>query len=147
MTWFHALRRRLRPRTRYRASSVGALGVASWIRWRIAVARSPRIPYGTPLVLTSRLARFPLLARAGSTDLRVFGQIFVEREYAPLDDVRDASLIIDCGANVDYSSAYFATRFPAAALVAVEPDPGNFDLLARNLAPYGQQVTLVRSAV
>jgi hypothetical protein len=43
----------------------------------------------------------------GSSDLHVFRQIFVEREYGCLDDLADVRLIIDCGANAGYSSGSF----------------------------------------
>lgn len=85
--------------------------------------------------------------RPGTSDARVFEQIFVDREYACLDGMRDVGLVLDCGANVGYSSAYFLSRFPDARVVAVEPDPGNFEALSRNLGPYGDRVRLVRAGV
>ena len=35
-------------------------------------------------------------------------------------------LILDCGANIGVSAGYFALEFPAARIVAVEPQPENF---------------------
>jgi FkbM family methyltransferase len=60
----------------------------------------------------------------------------VHREYRCLDQIEDADLIIDCGANVGFSSAYFLSRFPRSFVVAIEPDQGNFAALERNLAGY-----------
>jgi len=97
--------------------------------------------------LHPRLAHHPLVARLGSSDLDVFRQIFVHREYRCLDHVRHAAFIIDCGANVGYSAAYFLTRFPRAELVAIEPDDGNFSVLARNLLPYGPRARALRTGV
>ncbi len=94
----------------------------------------PRITW-----LRSAAALHPLQCRRGSSDLDVFGQIFVGREYRCLDDVTDAGLIVDCGANVGYSAAYFLSRFPRAEIIAVEPDPANFAALSANLAPYGSR--------
>jgi FkbM family methyltransferase len=79
--------------------------------------------------------------------LDVFQQIFLEREYRCLDDVGNSGLIVDCGANVGYASAYFLTRHPNAQLIAVEPDPGNFAVLAANLAPFGTRCRTLCSAV
>jgi len=92
-------------------------------------------------------AAHPLEARAGSTDLRVFKQIFVEREYACLDDLEKVDLVIDCGANVGYSSAWFLSRWPASRVLALEPDAENFAALAANLAPYGPRATLLRGGL
>jgi FkbM family methyltransferase len=74
-----------------------------------------------------------------SSDLVVFTQIFIEKEFDNLN-VSDGALIIDLGANVGYSSAYFLTRFARSPVIAVEPDPHNFRMLLRNVAPYGARV-------
>jgi FkbM family methyltransferase len=99
------------------------------------------------VLLTSEFVRHPLRCRKGSSDRDVFRQIFVQREYACLDDLTDVDLVLDCGANVGYSSAYLLDRFPECHVVAVEPDPDNFALLEANLTPYRGRVRTVRSAV
>jgi FkbM family methyltransferase len=88
-----------------------------------------------------------VMCRAQTSDLGVFRQIFIDREYRCLDDVREPGLIIDCGANVGYASAYFLGHFPRAQLIAVEPDAGNFAVLRNNLAPYSNRATLIQSGV
>lgn len=77
----------------------------------------------------------------------MFKQIFVMREYSCLDELEDVRLIIDCGANVGYSSAYFLSRYPNCQLLAVEPEPTNFALLERNLAAYGGRARPIRAAI
>src|SRR5262249_23010632 len=89
--------------------------------------------------LTSKLLQFPVYARPGTSDYAVFDQIFVENQYKFLPDLPERSLIIDCGANVGYSAAYFLSRYPLSTVVAVEPERGNFDMLMRNIAPYRSQ--------
>ncbi|MES2711084.1 MAG: FkbM family methyltransferase [Pseudomonadota bacterium] len=41
-------------------------------------------------------------------------------------------LIIDAGANVGYSAVYFASMFPDAQVIAIEPDPDTFAELCLN---------------
>lgn len=41
--------------------------------------------------------------------------------------------IVDCGANIGVSVFYFKTKYPAAEIVAFEPDPTVFTLLVENL--------------
>jgi hypothetical protein len=91
-------------------------------------------------------AAHPLWARTRSSDLYAFLQIFVRREYECLNLI-DGDLILDLGANVGYSSAYFLSRYPKSPVVAVEPDPRNFAMLQRNLAPYGSRATVIQAAV
>jgi FkbM family methyltransferase len=74
-------------------------------------------------------------------------QIFVDLEYSCFDSLEGGGLVIDCGANVGYSSAYFLTRFPRCEVVAIEPDPENYAMLVRNLAPYGARAKTIRGGV
>lgn len=126
---------------------IAALGMGRWLVFKLRKLQSRFARAGTELRVSTPLARHPLVFRAGTSDGNVFSQIFLHREYRCLDDVAHADLIIDGGANVGYSSAYFLTRYPEARLVAIEPDPDNFAVLARNLAPYGDRCTLVQGAL
>ncbi len=83
-----------------------------------------------------------VLIRGNSSDVDVFGQIFIQNEYGCLLGTNTVDLVIDAGANVGYSSVYFLSRFPSCQLVAIEPDPANFAALRENLAPYGARATL-----
>ncbi len=94
-----------------------------------------------------RQANYPLFARLGdSSDISVFNEIFNFNGYASLRNLPSPRLIVDLGANVGYASAYFLSCFSTANVVAVEPDPGTFELCCRNLAPYGGRVQVVRGA-
>ncbi len=44
-----------------------------------------------------------------------------------------SSLIIDAGANIGGSAVFFNKVIPKSKLVCIEPDPGNFSILKRNL--------------
>ncbi len=46
--------------------------------------------------------------------------------------VPSAKSIVDLGANIGLATRLFAARYPAASIVAVEPDPQNFAMLNRN---------------
>lgn len=89
----------------------------------------------------------PIWARYQSSDIDVLYQIFGEKEYSTLDSLPDCKLIIDCGANVGYSSIYLLNKYPDAHVIAVEPDEGNFQVCQKNLEPYSDRVTLVNSAI
>jgi FkbM family methyltransferase len=96
-----------------------------------------------PYTLFCRFSRHGLRCRPMTSDINVFTQIFITREYQCLDEVQEPSLIMDCGANVGYSSAYFLSRFPKASLIAVEPDPKNFVMLLNNIQPFGERATAI----
>jgi FkbM family methyltransferase len=126
---------------------IAALGGWRWLVFKVRKLQSRFVPAGRPISVSTPLALHPVAFRAGTSDGNVFSQIFLHREYRCLDDVARADLVIDGGANVGYSSAYFLSRYPEARLIAIEPDPDNFAMLARNLAPYGDRCTLIQGAL
>lgn len=89
---------------------------------------------------------YPIELRINSTDPDVYRQVLVEEEYAAVAD-KTIKSIVDCGANVGYTSAYFLSRFPSAHVIAIEPFPGNVEMCRRNLAPYGRRATVIEAAV
>lgn len=97
--------------------------------------------------LISKNSQYPLICRPKTSDRGIFDQIFVEREYSCFDDLSNVDLIIDCGANVGYSSAYFLTRFPKCIVICIESDRSNFKILEENLTPYKDRVKLISTGI
>lgn len=89
----------------------------------------------------------PLACRLGTSDIDVLNQIFVEKHYDSASLPETASLVLDCGANIGATTLWFANRFPTARVVAVEPDPANAWLLARNVRTVAERVSVVRGGV
>jgi FkbM family methyltransferase len=123
-----------------------SIGWRAAIRMRFSDLRA-RMGVSKPPLLKLKIknAQYPLFMRTGSSDREVLGQIFIENEYEPIA-VSQPKMILDLGANVGYSSAYFLTKYPAASVVAVEPDPGNYEICCRNLEPYGSRAKVVHGA-
>ena len=88
----------------------------------------------------------PVAFRPGTSDVYAIRNVFTREEY-PLAGLQGVRSILDCGANIGAASIWFLRAFPEARLAAVEPDPGNFALLRRNLAPYGGRAAAVQAAV
>jgi FkbM family methyltransferase len=97
--------------------------------------------------LVSKYSKYPLSCRQNTSDIDVFYQIFLVQEYACLKNISNVNWIIDCGANVGYSSVYFLNCFPESRIIAIEPDLNNFEILKKNLEPYKDRVTLIHSAI
>jgi FkbM family methyltransferase len=125
--------------------NLGVIPAADYVvkRLCLAAARPTKGPF---LILRSKRAAHVLRCR-GVDDMISFDRVFILREYACVDDADQVGLIVDCGARVGYASAYFLTRFPAAKVIALEPDPDNFAVLQANLAPYGERCQTVCAAV
>jgi FkbM family methyltransferase len=83
----------------------------------------------------SRLAH-PFTLRNNPYDYGTFEEVVVKEAYGiPLSFT--PQYILDGGGNIGLTAAYFATRYPSAQIVSVEPDTENYALLCRNTAPYG----------
>lgn len=101
----------------------------------------------TDIRIRPKGASADILIRGNSSDFDVFRQIFMQKEYASLLDIKEVNLVIDAGANVGYSSVYFLSHFPDCKIVAVEPDPENYAALKYNLSHYKDRVKLLNCGI
>jgi FkbM family methyltransferase len=83
--------------------------------------------------------------RNRTSDLECFDKIFRWHDYEVPFEI-SPKFIVDAGANIGMATAFFASRYPAARIVAVEPEPSNFAVLQRNCAGLAN-VSLVNAAL
>jgi FkbM family methyltransferase len=102
-------------------------------RIRRALGKNPLRP-SEDLVVLETPGGESLYARAGTSDLAAFEHVF--GGAYEIDLGADPRLILDLGANVGYAAVAFALRYPRARVLAVEPEPGNVQLLRRNAAAF-----------
>jgi FkbM family methyltransferase len=97
--------------------------------------------------LPTRFSPVPPTLRAGSSDRTVFNQVFVYEGYDLFGPEFAPEFIVDAGANIGFASVYFLSRYPAARVVAIEPDPGNFEMLVQNTSCLGERVLCLNSGL
>jgi FkbM family methyltransferase len=87
----------------------------------------------------------PFEIRRNESDYSVFLTIFLDRE---LDEFIPVSprLIIDGGANVGYSTAYYANRYPQAKIIAIEPSAENCRRIKQHCAAF-ENVTVIEGGL
>ena len=117
---------------------LGARGVA-YAALGKALKRSFRMRLHHPL------ARHPFVVRCPSSDIPTYEQIFLKQEY-DFRVRRPPQVIVDAGANIGMASIYFASRFPEARIIAIEPEDSNVELLRRNTRDY-PNVTVFHGAL
>jgi FkbM family methyltransferase len=100
---------------------------------RLAIARLRKKPHLLQIRMLG--VNSPVYLRVPSSDVQAFAQIFIANEYK-VDVNRDPEFIIDAGANIGLASIYFANQFPNARILAIEPEMGNFEILAKNVETY-----------
>jgi FkbM family methyltransferase len=130
---------------------LGVVGAAHYlVKARLLGALRILAPWANvksrPYSLLSPECSTAMWCRPHTSDRLAFAQIFIERGY-PLPRDLQPKLIIDCGANVGYASLFFLSRYPGARVIALEPDDRNYDLLTRNLQPFGDRVHMIHGAI
>ena len=137
--------------TRFRGGRLGELNAnlrAGGARGGFAWAATQLGASLPPLPAKERPSLPPVRIRYGTTDVHIHTQVADHLQYElPTDaEIGPPRLILDCGAHVGLASAYFARRYPGARVVAIEPHPGNYEVLARNAEGLAN-VTPVHGAV
>lgn len=89
----------------------------------------------------------PLIIRKGTSDLLNYLQVYKSKELLPCLSLKGVQKIVDIGAYIGCTTTYFLSQFPNSEVVCVEPDPDNFELLSKNLSPYGNRAQLIQAAV
>jgi FkbM family methyltransferase len=132
------LLREITEQLRYQASLSRNIGPLNSLRARLLGLRDRRPGHRAELTMHPASAMHPVRIRVASTDPETYHQVLVEQQYSCVADL-DARIVVDCGANAGFASAYLLSRFPDARLIALEPFPDNHALCRRNLAPYGDR--------
>jgi FkbM family methyltransferase len=89
--------------------------------------------------------QYPYFLRVPSSDVWVYNQIFIRKEYE-FDVTSAPTTIIDAGANIGLTSIYLANKYPGASIIAIEPEDSNLEVLRKNIEPY-RNITLVSGAL
>jgi FkbM family methyltransferase len=105
-----------------------------------AVARTPPFTEGTAKLYGEDIS-------FSNTEgfLHSVREIFYDHVYQ-FDAKTDEPFIVDAGANIGLSVMYFKRRYPKSKIVAFEPDPEIFLLLAKNVASLRYEDVELRKA-
>ena len=122
-------------------------GVITGLKVFLKVALYKRLPGNDDKIISVNIpqSKAPVFMRPKTTDAYVFWQVFLAGDYdLPINFL--PAVIVDAGAHIGYASLYMLHRFPDAKIIAVEPEPSNADLYAKNLA-LEKNVTLYKAAL
>jgi FkbM family methyltransferase len=78
---------------------------------------------------------YPFSMRDNPYDYATFEEVLLDESYNMATQF-EPEFILDGGANIGLTSCYFASKYPKAKIVSVEPDNENFLLLKKNCGPY-----------
>lgn len=85
----------------------------------------------------SKWSIYPLFIRLNTSDMPVFRQVFIDRQYDIIENIdTNVCEIIDAGANIGLTSIFFIKKYPFARIYAIEPEIKNFQLMVKNTQKY-----------
>lgn len=94
-----------------------------------------------------RSLEHPLFLRPGTTDVSAAIQNIIRREYGRYAPKTPPSVLVDAGAYIGDTTAYFLNKFPGIRSYAIEPSLESMTLARKNLEPYGTRVSFIAAAL
>ncbi len=88
-----------------------------------------------------------VLVRPGTSDIAIFWDTFARGYHLPPLELGTPHGILDLGANIGLTMAYFACRYPHAHVLGVELDADNVALARRNVAAWADRCEVIHAAV
>lgn len=116
--------------------------------WRTLRKLQRPTPTSTsPTPVTLKNLRYPLLVRSGTKDAETIINNVIREEYGQFKPNKEPKWMIDAGAYIGDTAAYFLSRFSNLKVIALEPHPYNYEMASQNLKPYGEQAILLRKGL
>jgi FkbM family methyltransferase len=96
------------------------------------------------LAITPPGTGHPVFLRLNTSDVCSYRDVLIcqDKTYDPRVPGFSPQTIVDVGAHIGMASLLFAQRYPAARIIAVEPEKANFAALVRNVSAYKKVVPL-----
>jgi FkbM family methyltransferase len=89
----------------------------------------------------------PIFVRRGTGDAIELVSSCLRLVYGQYLPSPPIGLILDAGAFIGDTTAWYLSRFRDAKVIALEPDPANFAMVERNCSAYGARAALLNAAL
>ena len=111
----------------------------------LLAAKARSLHQQTEVTIATPGVKHPVHLRLRTSDVGVFRQVLVTREY-DAEFRKNPCVIIDAGANIGLTSVFYANKYPDATIISVEPESSNFEILKKNTELY-PNITAVHAAL
>lgn len=102
---------------------------------------------GTAEAIQFSRLKYPFFVRPGMKDVSVVINNFIREEYGAIEPAFSPKVLVDGGAYIGDTSAYFLSKYPSLRSIAFEPMLDSFSMAKQNLALYGDRVELLQIAL
>jgi FkbM family methyltransferase len=97
--------------------------------------------------ISFRNLQYPFFIRQGTIDVTTVINNVIREEYGKFQPASEPQWMIDAGAYIGDTTAYFLSRFPYLKVIALEPHIKNYEIACKNLTPYGERVVLLNKGL
>jgi FkbM family methyltransferase len=104
-------------------------------------------PDDPPRQVALKSLRYPILVRPATEDAATIVENVIREEWGRFRPARQPEWIIDAGAYIGDTTAYFLSRFPGSKAIALEPNPPSYEMARENLKPYGDRAILLKKGL
>lgn len=119
--------------------------IRTWFALRHARSQAPEA--SPPILLPLRSLMHPILIRPGTEDAATVISNVIREEYGQFQPVGKPQWMIDAGAYIGDTSAYFLSRFQELRVVALEPNPVSYNMVRENMKSYGDRAIVLDEAL
>jgi FkbM family methyltransferase len=120
-------------------------GIRTWLTFRKMNAGN--CEPGLPVPVSLQTLQYPIYIRPGTPDVSTIINNVIREEYGHFSYEGDPEWMIDAGAYIGDTAAYFLSRFSKLRVIALEPNPSAFAMASQNLKPYGARVILMKKGL
>ncbi|OGP87977.1 MAG: hypothetical protein A2156_01745 [Deltaproteobacteria bacterium RBG_16_48_10] len=101
-----------------------------------------------PIEIKLKNLESPIAIRAGKSDVATVINNIIREEYGAIAPAcKIPKYMVDAGAFIGDTAAFFLTRYKELKVISLEPNDDNFRMAKANLKPYGKRVILLQKAL
>lgn len=129
------------------ADNTSILAREGYNTWRQLRRCSAGVEGAEPTAINFKGLSHPIWLRPGTADAATVVSTVVRKEYGLVEPPGVPLWMVDAGAYIGDTSAYFLSRFPHLKVVALEPNSVNYKAALRNLSPYEGRAVLLKQGL
>lgn len=120
-------------------------GINTW--WTLSKLDQKKHFGELPCPIFMKKLLFPINIRPGTQDIGTILNNVVREEYGQLYLSNSPKWMIDAGAYIGDTAAYFLSKYKNLKTICLEPNPSNFEMAKLNLQPYGDRAILLKKGL
>lgn len=129
------------------ATVIGTEGPGTWRTLKQLNSKTGTTPSQRAVPVQLRKLNHPIMLRPGTEDASTVMHTIVREEYGSFHPAADPKVMIDAGAYIGDTTAYFLSRFKNLRTISLEPSKTTYEAARANIAPYSERAVLLNKGL